>query len=59
MKAYVILDGTVLPINRIAADRPYCSGKNWRLLRKLRCSTHRITAIVMSVLTLHLATASG
>ncbi|RPK76787.1 hypothetical protein EES45_22415 [Streptomyces sp. ADI97-07] len=26
-KAYVILDGTVLPINRIAADRPYYSGK--------------------------------
>jgi len=26
-KAYVILDGTVLPIDRIAADRPYCSGK--------------------------------
>ncbi len=26
-KAYVILDGTVLPIDRIGADRPYCSGK--------------------------------
>lgn len=26
-KAYVILDGTVLPIDRIAADRPYYSGK--------------------------------
>ncbi|MFF8638924.1 transposase family protein [Streptomyces pilosus] len=26
-KAYVILDGTVLPIDRIAADRPYSSGK--------------------------------
>ncbi|WP_411091161.1 transposase family protein [Streptomyces sp. 049-1] len=26
-KAYVILDGTVLPIDRIAADRPHCSGK--------------------------------
>ncbi|RAJ70395.1 hypothetical protein K377_07970, partial [Streptomyces sp. PsTaAH-137] len=25
-KAYVILDGTVLPIDRIAADRPYYSG---------------------------------
>ncbi|MGW2339087.1 transposase family protein [Streptomyces sp. NPDC001661] len=158
MKAYVILDGTVLPINRIAADRPYYSGKkrhhgmniqvlsdpfgrllwaspalpgathdltaarehgivdalaaaglkcwadkayqgaarnnrvpfkgrrrkrwqrrhntthakircvgeqamatlkNWRLLRKLRCSTNRITAIVKAVLALHLATASG
>ncbi|MYT70396.1 MULTISPECIES: transposase family protein, partial [unclassified Streptomyces] len=26
-KAYVILDGTVLPIDRIAADRPYYSGR--------------------------------
>ncbi|MFB7919401.1 transposase family protein [Streptomyces sp. NPDC056061] len=26
-KAYVILDGTVFPIDRIAADRPYYSGK--------------------------------
>ncbi|MDT0433198.1 MULTISPECIES: transposase family protein [Streptomyces] len=157
-KAYVILDGTVLPIDRIAADRPYYSGKKrhhgmnvqvltdpfgrllwashalpgathdltaarehgiinalveadlkcwadktyqgaarnlrvpfkgrrlkrrqrrhntthakircvgeqamaapkgWRLLRKLRCSTHRITAIVKAVLALHLAVASG
>ncbi|MFF3495301.1 transposase family protein [Streptomyces sp. NPDC002795] len=157
-KAYVTLDGTVLPINRIAADRPYYSGKerhhgmnvqvltdlfgrllwaspalpgathdlaaarehgiidaladaglrcradkayqgaarnvrvpfkgrrlkrgrrrhntthakirclgeqamptlkSWRLLRKLRCSTNRITAIVEAVLALHLAVASG
>ena len=157
-KAYVILDGTLLPINRIAADRPCYSGKkrhhgmnvqvltdpfgrllwaspalpgathaltaarehgiidalaeaglkcwadkgyqgaagnvrvpfkgrrlkwwqrrhntthakircvgeqamatleSWRLLRKLRCSTNRITAIVKAVLTLHLAAASG
>ncbi|MER6125612.1 transposase family protein [Streptomyces sp. NPDC001795] len=27
-KAYVILDGTLLPIDRIAADRPFCSGKH-------------------------------
>ena len=26
-KAYVILDGTMLPIDRIAADQPYYSGK--------------------------------
>jgi hypothetical protein len=25
-KAFVILDGTLLPIDRIAADRPYYSG---------------------------------
>ncbi|WSQ06366.1 IS5 family transposase [Streptomyces sp. NBC_01231] len=28
MKAYVILDGTLLPIDRIAADRPFYSGKH-------------------------------
>lgn len=27
-KAFVILDGTLLPINRIAADRPHYSGKH-------------------------------
>jgi hypothetical protein len=27
-KAFVILDGTLLPIGRIAADRPYYSGKH-------------------------------
>ncbi|GHE58892.1 transposase [Streptomyces capitiformicae] len=27
MKAYLILDGTLLPIDRIAADRPFFSGK--------------------------------
>jgi len=27
-KAFVILDGTLLPIDRIAADRPFCSGKH-------------------------------
>ncbi|MGW2083149.1 transposase family protein [Streptomyces sp. NPDC001939] len=157
-KAYVILDGTVLPIDRIAADRPYYSGKKkhhgmnvqvltdpfgrllwaspalpgathdltaarehgivdalaeaglkayadkayqgagrpvrvpfkgrrlkwwqrrhntthakircvgeqamatlkcWRLLRKLRCSTNRITAILKAVIALHLAAAAG
>ena len=28
--------------------------KGWRLLRKLRCSTNRITDLVKAVLTLHL-----
>lgn len=32
--------------------------KSWRLLRKLRCSTARITDIVKAVLVLHLATAA-
>lgn len=27
-KAYVILDGTLLPIDRIAADRPFYAGKH-------------------------------
>lgn len=29
-KAFVILDGTLLPIDRIAADTPYYSGKHKR-----------------------------
>lgn len=29
-KAFVILDGTLLPIGRIAADTPYHSGKHKR-----------------------------
>jgi hypothetical protein len=33
--------------------------KGWRLLRKLRCSTNRITAIVQAVLVLHHASAWG
>lgn len=28
MKAYLLLDGTLLPIDRIAADRPFYSGKH-------------------------------
>ncbi len=30
VKAYLILDGTLLPIDRIAADRPCCSGEHKR-----------------------------
>ncbi|NEB76588.1 transposase family protein, partial [Streptomyces sp. SID14478] len=30
MKAYVLLDGTLLAIDRIAADRPFYSGKHHR-----------------------------
>lgn len=29
-KAFVILDGSLLPIDRVAADTPYCSGKHKR-----------------------------
>jgi len=28
--AYVILDGTLIPVDRVAADRPFCSGKHKR-----------------------------
>ncbi|MFF2189444.1 transposase family protein [Streptomyces sp. NPDC058155] len=106
-KAFVILDGTLLPIDRIAADTPHYSGKHkrhgmnvqvltvpfgwllwasqalpgsthhltaarqhgiidalaeaglkcWRLLRKLRCSTNRITDAVKAVVVLHHASA--
>ena len=26
--AYVVVDGTLIPVNRVAADRPFCSGKH-------------------------------
>lgn len=32
-KAYVLLDGTLLPIDRIAADQPFYSGKHNGLTR--------------------------
>ena len=28
--AYVVIDGTLIPIDRVAADRPFCSGKHRR-----------------------------
>jgi hypothetical protein len=28
--AYVIIDGTLIPVDRIAADRPFYSGKHKR-----------------------------
>jgi DDE superfamily endonuclease/Helix-turn-helix of DDE superfamily endonuclease len=28
--AYVVIDGTLVPIDRVAADRPFCSGKHHR-----------------------------
>ncbi|MEV6123612.1 IS5 family transposase [Streptomyces sp. NPDC052077] len=40
---------------RARVEQAMASLKNWRLLRKLRCSTTRITALVKAVLTLHLA----
>ncbi|MFJ8390570.1 transposase family protein, partial [Streptomyces sp. NPDC094438] len=44
---------------RCVGEQAMTTFKCWRLLRKLRCSTNRITAVVKAVLTLHLAAASG
>ncbi|WP_409470761.1 IS5 family transposase [Streptomyces sp. HC307] len=40
---------------RALAEQAIATLKSWRLLRKLRCSTTRITSLVQAVLTLHLA----
>ncbi|MEU9730352.1 IS5 family transposase [Streptomyces sp. NPDC048002] len=40
---------------RALVERAVATLKSWRLLRKLRCSTTRITSLVQAVLTLHLA----
>ncbi|MDO0932263.1 transposase family protein [Streptomyces sp. DG2A-72] len=39
---------------RALAEQAVATLKSWRLLRKLRCSTTRITSLVQAVLTLHL-----
>lgn len=39
---------------RAIGERAMATLKAWRLLRKLRCSTTRITSLVQAVLTLHL-----
>lgn len=43
---------------RALVEQAMATLKNWRLLRKLRCSTTRITSIVQAVLTLHLASSN-
>ncbi|MFD7923977.1 transposase family protein [Streptomyces sp. NPDC059740] len=40
---------------RALVEQAMATLKSWRLLRKLRCSTTRITSLVQAVLTLHLA----
>ncbi|WP_030211873.1 IS5/IS1182 family transposase [Streptomyces bikiniensis] len=42
---------------RCLGEQAMATLKDWRLLRKLRCSTNRITAIVQAVLVLHHASA--
>jgi hypothetical protein len=44
---------------RCLGEQAMATLKGWRLLRKLRCSTNRITAIVQAVLVLHHASAWG
>lgn len=39
---------------RALVEQAMATLKNWRLLRKLRCSTTRITRLVQAILTLHL-----
>lgn len=39
---------------RALGEQAMATLKTWRLLRKLRCSTTHITALVQAVLTLHL-----
>ncbi|MFE3329035.1 transposase family protein, partial [Streptomyces sp. NPDC059176] len=40
---------------RALVEQAMATLKAWRLLRKIRCSTTRITALVQAVLALHLA----
>lgn len=40
---------------RALVEQAMATLKAWRLLRKIRCSTTRITALVQAILTLHLA----
>ncbi|MFD4210679.1 transposase family protein, partial [Micromonospora tulbaghiae] len=42
---------------RCLGEQAMATLKGWRLLRKLRCSTNRITAIVQAVPVLHHASA--
>lgn len=44
---------------RALVEQAVATLKSWRLLRKLRCSTTRITSLVQAVLTLHLASSTA
>ncbi|MFK4548213.1 hypothetical protein RKD29_007809 [Streptomyces tendae] len=43
---------------RALGEQAMATLKSWRLLRKLRCSTTRITDLVKAMLTLHLTPSS-
>ncbi|CAM5642523.1 hypothetical protein SALBM217S_00448 [Streptomyces griseoloalbus] len=40
---------------RALVEQAVATLKSWRLLRRLRCSTTRVTSLVQAVLCLHLA----
>lgn len=44
---------------RALGEQAMATLKTWRLLRRLRCSTTRITSLVQAVLTLHLTCSNG
>ncbi len=50
--ACTILDGTLIPIDRIADQKPYYSGKHKCHGVKPRCCPRRTTAIVQAILVL-------
>ncbi|MEU1535837.1 IS5 family transposase [Streptomyces fagopyri] len=43
---------------RARVEQAVATLKSWRILRKLRCSTNRITSLVQAVLTLHMASSA-
>lgn len=43
---------------RALGEQAMATLKTWRLLRKLRCSTTRVTDLVKAILVLHLATSN-
>ncbi len=43
---------------RALVEQAMATLKNWRILRKIRCSTTRITTLVQAALTLHLASSN-
>lgn len=43
---------------RALGEQAMATLKTWRLLRKLRCSTTRITTLVQAVLTFHLTSSN-
>jgi hypothetical protein len=69
-RSYVVPDGTLIPIDRVAADRPFYSGKHaklrapgeranaqlktWKILTKLRCCPWRAGQLAKAIHVLRL-----